>query len=236
MTGTSHDYVFEDKTYEGYLTQPGQSPKGLVIVGHAWAGLGDYEREICDRFAADGFAVFGYDLYGKGQRGTTVEENQALMGPLVGDRGQLQARLAASIDEAQKATGIASEKTVVVGYCFGGLCALDAARARLNVAGVVSMHGLFFPAGNLPAETSISAKILLQHGYNDPMANPEAMVGVMNELTKAGADWRLTAHGGVMHAFTNKDANDPQMGTVYNAAADHRSWSDVNSFLLEVMS
>lgn len=230
------EYSDTEKTYEGFLALPGEaSPIGLVVVGHAWGGPSDHEREICERLSGLGYAAFAYDIYGKGERGETTEECQALMTPLVQDRAKLQSRLATSIATAQKETAIAKEKTVGIGYCFGGLCALDEARAGMDVAGVVSFHGLFMPADNIPDDKAITAKVLIQHGFDDPMADPDAMVGVCHEMNRKGADWQLTAHGQTMHAFTNKGANNPEFGTVYSPAADARSWTALTSFLSEVI-
>ena len=36
-----------------------------------------------------------------------------------------------------------------------------------------------------------------------------------------------------MHAFTNPDADDYDMGTVYDAKADSRSWRAMRDFLEE---
>jgi len=236
MVTKTVEYSDNELTYEGYMALPGDaSPIGLVVVGHAWAGPGDHEREVCDRLAGMGYASFGYDIYGKGNRGTTIEENQALMNPLVEDRAKLQSRLATSIATAQKETGIGKEKTVGIGYCFGGLCALDEARAGLDVAAVTSFHGLFMPADNLPDDKKIEAKVLILHGYDDPMAEPDSMKGVMDEMTKKEADWQLQAFGQTKHAFTNKGANNPDLGTVYNASSDARSWSTFVNFLKEVL-
>ena len=42
-------------------------------------------------------------------------------------------------------------RIAVIGFCFGGTGALEAARAGLPVKGVVSFHGgLEVPAGNSP--------------------------------------------------------------------------------------
>lgn len=230
------DYSDAEKTYEGFLALPGSAaPIGLVVVGHAWGGQGDHEREICERLSGMGYAAFAYDIYGKGQRGETTEECSALMTPLVGNRAKLQSRLATSIATAQAETGLGKDKTVGIGYCFGGLCALDEARAGLDVTGVASFHGLFMPAPNISDDTTISAKVLILHGYDDPMAKPEDMVAVCNEMTKKGADWQLIAYGQTMHAFTNKGANNPAFGTVYSPSADGRSWTALTNFLREVM-
>ena len=236
MVTKTVEYSDSEKTYEGYLALPGDaSPIGLIVVGHAWGGLADHEREVCDRLSGMGYAAFAYDIFGKGERGETVEECQALMTPLVEDRAKLQSRLATSIATAQKETGLGKEKTVGIGYCFGGLCALDEARAGLDVSAVASFHGLFMPADNLADDKEISAKVLIMHGYDDPMAEPDSMKGVMDEMTKKGADWQLIAYGHTKHAFTNKGANNPDLGTIYSPTADARSWTALTNFLSETV-
>ena len=236
MTTRTVEYSDSELTYEGYLALPGKAaPIGLVVIGHAWGGLSDHEREVADRLSGLGYAAFAYDIYGKGNRATEPAECEKLMNPLVGDRAKLQSRLALSIATAQKETGIGKEKTVGIGYCFGGLCALDEARAGLDVSGVASFHGLFFPAGNLPADKEISAKVLIMHGYADPMATPDQMKGVLDEMTEKGADTQLIAYTHTGHAFTNKKAADPANGMFYRSIVDARSWTALNNFLQEVI-
>lgn len=236
MVNKTVEYSDSEKTYEGYLALPGSAdPIGLIVVGHAWGGLSDHEREVCDRLSGLGYAAFAYDIYGKGERASEPAACEALMTPLVGDRAKLQSRLALSIATAQKETGISKAKTVGIGYCFGGLCALDEARAGLDVVGVVSFHGLFFPADNLPADQQVSAKVLILHGYADPMATPDQMVGVLDELTAKDADTQLIAYAHTGHAFTNKLANDPDNGMAYSASVDARSWTAMTNFLQEVI-
>lgn len=237
MVTKTVDYSDAELTYEGYLALPGDaSPIGLVVVGHAWGGQSDHERDVCDRLSQMGYAAFAYDIYGKGNRASEPAECEALMNPLVGDRAKLQSRLALSIATAQKETGLGADKTAGIGYCFGGLCALDEARAGMDVAGVVSFHGLFFPADNLAADKAISAKILILHGYDDPMATPDQMKGVLDEMTAKGADTQLIAYTDTGHAFTNKAANDKKGGMFYRADVDARSWAAMTNFLEEVIA
>ncbi|MAK60929.1 MAG: carboxymethylenebutenolidase [Ponticaulis sp.] len=236
MAGKTIEYSDSELSYEGYLALPGEAaPIGLVVIGHAWGGPSDHERGVADRLAMIGYAAFAYDIYGKGNRATDPAACEALMTPLVQDRAKLQSRLALSIATAQKETGIAKDKTVGIGYCFGGLCALDEARAGMDVAGVASFHGLFFPADNLPADKSISAKVLIMHGYDDPMATPDQMKGVLDEMTAKGADTQLIAYTHTGHAFTNKGANDKEGGMFYRADVDTRSWMAMTNFLEEVI-
>ena len=86
------DYEFNGKTYEGFLARPAtDGDSSLVLVAHAWGGLGDHEKEAATRLARLGYTGFAIDVYGKGVRGSSPEENEALMTPLVTDRGELQA-------------------------------------------------------------------------------------------------------------------------------------------------
>jgi dienelactone hydrolase len=66
------------------------------------------------------------------------------------------------------------------------------------------------------------------------MAQPDTVVALGKEMTDAGADWQLHAYGGVVHAFTNPEANMPEHGIKYDANADKRSWQAMSNFLREV--
>ena len=65
------------------------------------------------------------------------------------------------------------------------------------------------------------------------MATPDDVLAVSREMSEAGADWQLHAYGNTMHSFTSPAANDPANGTVYDAAADARSWAATIAFLRE---
>ena len=229
------DYTVDGQTYEGYFLMPaGKSDVPVVVIAHAWAGVGDNEIQKAGLVANElGYAAFAMDVYGKGKRGTTVEENQALMNPLVGDRAELQKRLAGGLAAAKAQPGVDASKAAAIGYCFGGLCALDMARAGMDLLGVCSFHALFRPAENIP-KPKISAKVLIEHGWLDPMAPPEDVLAIAREMGAAGADWQLHAHGQSVHAFTTLGADNAEMGTVYNADADRRSFASLKLFLEEL--
>ena len=119
------------------------------------------------------------------------------------------------------------------GTASGGSRCLDLARTGADFLGAVSFHGLFNPPGNTEGN-AIEAKVLALHGWDDPMVPPETVVGLGRELTAAGADWQIHAYGNTLHAFTNPEADAPDMGAVYHPDADRRSWQAMENFLAEL--
>ena len=229
------EYEHDGVVFEGQLAwddAAGGARPG-VLVAHAWAGRSGFEDDKARRLAELGYVGFALDLYGKGKRGTTTEENAALMQPFLEDRSLLQARLKASLDTLREQAEVDAQNVAAIGFCFGGLCVLDLARTGEDMAGVVSFHGLLGSPGNT-AGNRIRARVLALHGWDDPMATPDQVLALAEELTAMGADWQIHGYGNTMHAFTNPEANDPDFGTVYSAAADGRSWTALENFLAEL--
>ena len=145
-----------------------------------------------------------------------------------------------NIDLKSAAAKVTKKTRAIIPVDLYGQCAdmegvLDLARAGGDVKAVVSLHGLFGAPGNT-AGRKISARVLCLHGYDDPMAQPPAMLELASELSAAGADWQIHAYGNTVHAFTNPAANNPDMGTVYSELADKRSRVALLNFLQEVFS
>ncbi|MYH70770.1 MAG: dienelactone hydrolase family protein, partial [Gammaproteobacteria bacterium] len=163
----------------------------------------------------------------------SVEENAGLMQPFLDDRAMLQSRLTASLETLKSQPEVDNDRIAAIGYCFGGLCVLDLARIGTDINGVASFHGLFGAPGNT-AGTKIKAKVLALHGHEDPMVPVDAVVALEKELTEAGADWQIHVYGNTLHAFTNPEANFPDLGAIYNKSADNRSWQTLLNFLEEL--
>lgn len=229
------DYGDSDIPYEAYLAHPGGRDKPLVLVCHAWGGQHDHERAAADRLAGLGYAAMATDVYGKGKRGQTQEECAALMNPLVGDRAELQRRLALAIETGRQCEGVDASRVAAIGFCFGGLCVLDMARMGADLKGVVSFHGLLGSAPNLP-NPAPKAKALVLHGWDDPMATPENVLDFAKEMKAAGADWQLNAYGDTVHAFTNPAAKDKATGMGYDPVVTRRAWAATEDFLAEVLA
>ncbi len=229
------EYRDGDSILEGYMAwdESSADKRPGVLVSHAWRGRSQFEESKAEQLAELGYVGFALDMYGKGVLGSNTEENRALMQPLLDNRAALQSRIQLAVNVLRKQKEVDQSRIAAMGYCFGGLCVLDLARAGADVLGVASFHGLFSSPGNTRSN-KISAKVLVMHGWDDPMAKPDQALALADEMTSMGADWQLHGYGNTMHAFTNPAADDPEFGTVYDARADCRSWQSLQLFLAEI--
>ena len=214
-----------DDEFEG--SRPG------ILVAHTIRGRSPFEEGKARLLAENGYVGFAIDVYGKDAIGGDIAGCRARMDALRDDRPLLQQRLLLALRTLQDQAEVDASRVAAIGYCFGGLCALDIARTGAPVAGVVSFHGLFDPPGNTEGNR-IRARILALHGWDDPLATPEQAVALTRELSSMGADWQLHCYGNVRHAFTNPEADASTGVTVYNQAADRRSWAAAQYFLSEL--
>lgn len=212
---------------------PGTRP-GVLIV-HTIRGRSAFEEGKAIALADLGYAALAIDVYGKDELQSDDENTRAHMTALKADREELQRRLALSLQVLKMQPEVEQSQTAAVGFCFGGLCVLDMARSGEALAGVASFHGLLDAPENTAGST-IDAKVLVLHGWEDPLAKPESVLALTEEMKAANADWQLHAYGSTVHAFTNPAASDSTRGTVYDAVADRRSWIAMRNFLDELFS
>ena len=226
---------FEGESLESvFVGRRDEQPRPTVILIPTVMGVSDLELKFGRQLVELGFNAFVADLFGKKFRGAPRDTMFGEMNRLGSDREALRRRLLAVVEQARGLHEVDEGRVVVAGYCFGGKCALDVARTGIDIAGVVSFHGLFDPPGWQVGK--IKAKVLALHGWDDPMVKPDAVVALGNELTKAGADWQIHAYGHVGHGFTNPNASSLQIdGVFYHELAAERSWTAFVNFLEEVL-
>jgi dienelactone hydrolase len=218
-------------TLEGTFASDGKTSP-TILVCHAWSGCSDFEIQTARKMAEWGYAGFAVDVFGKGVRGQGPQQCAALIKPFLNDRSMLQGRLQCALD-AVKAQPEVDGRLAVIGFCFGGLCALDLARAGGDVLGAVSFHGNLTPPGNTTGNR-LKPKVLALHGWDDPLVPHDQVTAFCQEMTAAGADWQLHAYGGTVHGFMMPQANQPAMGVVFNPVSARRGWAALRNFLAEI--
>jgi len=230
------DYKDGDVTLKGFIAYDeaveGKRP-GVIII-HEWWGHNDYVRGRAEQLARLGYVAFAVDMYGDGKKTEDPKQAGEWAGQFYTDRALAIGRINAALNTLKQNERVDGEKIAAIGYCFGGSMSLEAARAGLDLRGVVSFHGgLKTPA---PAKASdLKAKILVLHGADDPLVPNDEVEAFMKEMRDANADYTFVAFGSAVHGFTNPGADARNMPPLkYNAKADLRSWEAMKSFLVEV--
>jgi dienelactone hydrolase len=232
------EYHDGDAVLEGYLAYDEEltEPRPAVLVAHDWTGRRDFACAAAERIAELGYLGFAVDIYGKGVFGKDgdTEGNSALMMPFVNDREALRRRMLAGLTALRAQSAVDADNIAVMGYCFGGMAALELARAGADIKGAISVHGLL-GQGDVPSQ-KIHAGVLVLHGHDDPMVTPEQVLAFEQEMSAAKADWQVHVYGGTKHAFTNPGANNPDFGTVFSEKANRRAQQAIANYLGELFS
>lgn len=234
---TQFEYTDGETLFEGQLALNGDTTtrRPCVLVAHAWNGPSEPFFRIAEDLSQKGYLGFAIDVYGKGVRGKVDGDNSHLMNPLINNRALLRQRLLAAFQAAQNHPLVIKDKIAILGYCFGGLCALDLARANPSgLQGAISVHGLLEPP-HLDSSPQIKSSVLVLHGWEDPLVPPPSVFAFTQEMTLAGADWQLHAYGHAQHAFTFVGADIPELGIKYNKKAHRRADRAIADFLKEIL-
>lgn len=202
-----------------------------ILVVHGGAGVDDHARGRARRFAEAGFAAFVCDMYGEGVTGNR-ERTLHQIGALRNDRTALARRVQSAIEILASRPEV-DDSIAAVGYCFGGMVALEYARSGAPISGVVSVHGSLDTA-NPAAPSSIRARILVCHGALDPHVPMSQVTAFAEEMKIAAADYQVMIYGTAMHGFTHETATGQQPGVLYDARTDARSTIAIRNFLAEL--
>lgn len=235
LTTASLRYSDGETEFEGYWTAPEglEGPVPGILMAPAFGGVGDQMKLNADRVAKTGRPVLLLDPYGIESMADRSLDAMARMAGMIAARDVLRRRLLAALDALKARPEVDAARIAACGYCFGGLCALDLARAAPEgLLGAVALHGVLSPSGLEPRK--ISASVLVLHGWADPLALPADVVALAEELDAAGADWQIHGYGGVVHAFTTPQANTPGRA-MYDARADRRSFAAMTGLFDEVL-
>ncbi len=188
------EYKINNETFKGLVCfdETIKQPQPAILISHDWSGRNAFVEDKARKLADLGYVAFALDMYGQGRNGSTVDEKYALMGPLFENRQMLSERIIGAYNTLADLKQVDSTKIMAMGYCFGGLCSLDLARSGIDVKGVVSFHGLL-NAPEVKQCKRITSKVLVLHGYDDPLAPPHSIDEFAAEMSQAKVDWQLYA-------------------------------------------
>lgn len=214
-------------------TKASQNKAGILILP-AWMGIDDHAKESGEELSKLGYYAFVADIYGVGNKPSNYSEAGQKAGYYKKNIQEYHKRIQLALEQLIK-EGANPNEIVVMGYCFGGTGALEAARTNMKVKGIVSFHGGLSKDEARKIEP-ISARVLVLHGADDPYESETEIKAFQNEMRTAKADWEMVYYANAVHSFTDKNAgNDNSKGAAYNEKAEKRSWKALLGFLKEVL-
>lgn len=229
-------YKDGNQTLNGFSIKPSKKSKqkpGILILP-AWMGIDKLSKDTAENLSKMGYYAFVADIYGEGNYPKDYKEAGQNAGFYKSNFKDYQKRITLALEQLIR-SGANPDNIVVIGYCFGGTGALEAARGHLNVKGVVSFHGGLGKDATRPTEP-ISAKVLVCHGADDPYESKEEITAFQQEMRDTKSDWQMIYYANAVHSFTNPESgNDNSKGAAYNETAAGRSWEHLNLFLNEVL-
>ena len=201
-----------------------------VLVFPDVFGLGEYA------ISGLGYTALACDLHGDGKVFRELEPAMQLLEPLHGSPDRLRARAIGGLEALVAHADVDPAHIAAIGYCFGGTLALELARSGADIAGVVGFHcGLNTAAPGDAAR--IKGKILVCLGTDDPIVDAAQRQAFETEMQAGKVNWQMNLYGGVVHNFTNPEADRAGLDFIrYDAQADARSWTEMRAFFNEIFA
>jgi carboxymethylenebutenolidase len=212
MAGRMVEFPSNGHTTHGYLATPQHGNGPGVLVIQEWWGLVGHIKNVCDRFAAEGFSALAPDLYHGKVASEPDEAGKMLMALNI---GQAEKDLAGA---ARYLAGHSSGKKLgAVGFCMGGQLALFAGCIESSIGAVVDFYGIH--PNVKPDYRRLGGPVLGLFAEKDAHVTPQTAREVEGAIKKAGKQAEIHIYPGVDHAFFNDERAD-----VYNKAAADDAW------------
>lgn len=233
----AEDIIYTGSTgqnFAGYLVTPDHPNGGAILVAHALDGLSATEKEIARRMADLGYVVLAVDYIGDGrilvpeERFDFRDENQA-------DPTRLRASLGRAHELLREHSAVDPDRIAVVGYCYGGLAALEYAKTGARLAAIVGLHTTL-PTDRPEENSAITGRVLIMNAANDQWISLESRVEFEKQMDAAGLDWEMHLFGCTAHGFTGRRPGEVRAeGSGYSERADNRSWHYMTDLLGETI-
>ena len=178
------------------LPPSGKGPGVLVI--HAWWGLNDFFRGVCDRLAGEGFVAIAPDLF-EGQVATTIAGAKRLRAKP--KREPTYKTLIRAIEQLSNHPAVQGSTIGVIGFSMGGHWALWLSqRPELPIGATVTFYGA--RAGDY---TSSRAVFLGHFAEKDDWVSDAALKKLKKSLETAGRTAEFFVYPDTNHWFFEFD-------------------------------
>ena len=209
----------------GYFARPRSRPTraGLIVV-HEWWGLNDNIRRMADRLAGEGYRVLAVDLYA-GMVATRPDSAMGLYRAATEDVAGLHDNMRQAYAWLHGPRGGATGKVGILGWCMGGLGAIEGAIALPTDLDAAVIYYGDMSGATVPELRTLRMPILGHFAELDRAIPPDSVRAFQARLASAGRTADITVYPGVGHAFANPS------GRAFNAEAEAAAWTKTTAFL-----
>ncbi len=209
------EFQADGRMISAYLAVPEHGSGPGVLVLHAWWGLTDVFKQVCDRLAREGFIALAPDLY-HGKTTTSIDEAEQLVSERI--KGEETSQdITASIGYLLKQPSRRGKALGAVGFSLGGNLALG---LKDPMAAIVTFYGTTAP------EEIVAQADFLGHFAEDDDFEPIQQVRQLEEdIRSSGRHASFFLYPGTRHWFFEE--NRPE----YDAEAARVAWERTIEFL-----
>ena len=220
------EFTSNGGTCPGYLAAPDGGAGPGVLVIQEWWGLVPHIKDVCDRFAGEGFVALAPDLY-RGESTTEPDGAGKLMMAL--NIEQAAKDLSGAVDLLQERSG--RDAVGVVGFCMGGGLALVVATQRPDaVKAAAPFYGVIPWPTAQPDWSKLDAKVQGHYAELDGFFTPDMVNDLEGTLQGLGKDVELLVYEDADHAFFNDTRPE-----VYKPEQSQQAWDRTIALFRETL-
>jgi carboxymethylenebutenolidase len=202
-----------------YLAQPKSGNGKGVLVIHAWWGLNQFFKDLCDRLAGEGFFTLAPDLY-HGKIATTIEDAKKLRSKL--KQETVAQEIIQATDQLRKVCCVSGQGLGVLGFSLGGYWSLWLAEQKSSL---VTATVVFYGTRNGDYSTSQSA-FQFHLAETDEYVAASGVKKLQKSLAAADKVAAFYDYPGTGHWFFESDRRD-----AYKPDAAQLAWNRTIEFL-----
>jgi carboxymethylenebutenolidase len=200
-----------------YLVLPSSGKGPGILVLHAWWGLNDTFKGVCDRLAEAGFVALAPDYF-HGQLAQTQAEARQLKRQF--KAAETRKMLSTALKTLLSHPALDRPQVGLVGFSLGAYYALGMADSSRDVAAAVTFYG-----GGGGAFQKSRASFLGHFAEDDPFESPEGVADLEARLRAAERPVEFYFYAGTKHWFFETDRPE------YDRAAAELAWERTLHFL-----
>ena len=195
-----------DSVMDMYAAIPdGAGPHPAVVIAFHVGGLDDFDRDMADRLAGEGYVAVVPDLFHR-------YSQEIMDGPRLDRLGHLKdtdiiADMNAAVDFLTANAAIDNDRIGVTGFCMGGRVAWLMPAVNPIFKCTVPFYGVNIMGNWGPGDTpfsmtaNINCPMMFHFGALDGNPSPEDRVQLDTELKRLGKDYQFFNYEGAGHAF-----------------------------------